>query len=272
MATAPHPPEIDPDDPFGFNDNPMALKEFLDAHNAINTPWFRIRFFFALWRESICDWFRYLLQGETGVEVADSSDSDQDAGAVGCINGPFAHATSGSDEKSPSETQHSRGQGAMPSFLEQLPALLRQLADPTTPHTTKELWCRIAGDDWDRHAATLLHELRTGENDVKRLVLSIVCEQATNVRTTPIWPFLVEIERLLTDDDRLVRMAAIEAVRELAQTGRDVDVASPVVLVSLRRIGCHDELLLAREALLTLLEMHDGAVREIASKLRDQQK
>jgi glycosyltransferase involved in cell wall biosynthesis len=99
----------------------------------------------------------------------------------------------------------------MPSFIEQLPALLRVMADPTTPHTTKELWCRIASDDWDRHAPTLLHELRTGVNDVKRLVLSIVCEQAQIVRSTPPQPFLIEIERLLTDDDRLVRMAVPSA-------------------------------------------------------------
>lgn len=74
MATVPHPPEIDSDDPFGFIDNPMAVKEFLEAHNAINTPWFRIRLFFALWRESIGEWFWYLLQGETGAEVAGRCD------------------------------------------------------------------------------------------------------------------------------------------------------------------------------------------------------
>lgn len=268
MATVPHPPEIDPDDPFGFNDNPMALKEFLDAHNAINTPWFWIRFFFALWRESICDWFRYLLQGETGVEVADSSDSDQDAGAVACIEGPFPQAMSGITGKGSARTHYRESRGAMPSFFEQLPALLRVMADPTTPHTTKELWCRIAADDWDRHAPTLLHELRTGVNDVKRLVLSIVCEQAQIVRSTPPQPFLIEIERLLTDDDRLVRMAAIEAVRDLVQHGREGDAASPIVLASLCRIGCHDELPLAREAMLALLEMDAGAVRDIASLLR----
>lgn len=160
----------------------------------------------------------------------------------------------------------------MQSFIEQLPVLLRQLAEPTTPHTTKELWCRIASEEWEYSAPTLLHELRTGENDVKRLVLSIVCEQTHIVRHTPIRPFLIEIERLLTDDDRLVRMAAIEAVRELAQTGRDVDVASPAVLVSLRKIGCDDELPLAREALLTLLEMDDDAVTEIAALLRERHK
>jgi len=112
-------------------------------------------------------------------------------------------------------------------------------------------------------APTLLHELRTGENDVKRLVLSIVCEQAQIVRSTQIQPFLIEIERFLTDDDRLVRMAAVRAVRDLLEHRRGSDVASPIVVASLRRIGSHDELPLAREALLTLLEMNDGAVREI---------
>lgn len=160
----------------------------------------------------------------------------------------------------------------MQSFIDQLPSLLRQLADPTTPHTTKELWCRIAGDDWDRHAATLLHELQTGENDVKQLVLSIVCEQVKIVRSTSIQPFLIELERLLADDDRLMRMAAVGAVRDLVEYGRESDAASPSVLASLRSIGCHDELPLAREALLTLLEMDDDAVREIASLLRDRQK
>jgi hypothetical protein len=160
----------------------------------------------------------------------------------------------------------------MQSFIQQLPTLLRQLAEPTTPHTTKELWCRIASEEWEHCAPTLLHELRTGENEVKRLVLSIVCEQAHIVRSTPIEPFLIEIERLLADDNRLMRMAAVGAVRELVEHGREVDAASPIVLESLRRIGCHDEPPLAREALLTLLEMDDGAVREIASLLRDRHK
>lgn len=160
----------------------------------------------------------------------------------------------------------------MTSFIEKLPGLLRQLADPTTPHTAKELWCRVASEEWERCTPTLLHELRTGENDVKRLVLSIVCQQAKIVRSTPIQPFLVEIEQLLADGDRLMRMAAVGAVRDLVEHGRDGDVATPIVLASLHRIGCHGELPLAREALLTLLEMDDGAVREIASLLRGREK
>jgi hypothetical protein len=78
MATeTSNPPEIAPDDPFRINDNLMAVREFLDTHNAINTPWFRIRFFFALWRERIGDWFRCLLQGKIGAGVADSCGSDE---------------------------------------------------------------------------------------------------------------------------------------------------------------------------------------------------
>lgn len=160
----------------------------------------------------------------------------------------------------------------MLSFLEQLPAFLQLMANPTTPRTSEELWCRIAADDWERHAPTLLHELQAGENDVKRLVLSIMCEQASHVRATPLQPFLGEIERLLTDDDRLVRMAAIEAVRHLFQYCQDEDVASPKVLALLHRISCNDELPLARGAMLALIEMDDSAVLEIALLLGDQQK
>jgi hypothetical protein len=65
---------MDPDDPFGFNNNPMAVREFLDTHNAINTTWFRIRFFFALWRESTGEWFRRCVRGRTGSEMADRGD------------------------------------------------------------------------------------------------------------------------------------------------------------------------------------------------------
>jgi hypothetical protein len=168
-----------------------------------------------------------------------------------------------------SRTGHRKECAEMPSVVEELPTLLRLMADPTTPHTSKELWCRIAADDWERHAPTLLHELQAGENDVKRLVLSIICEQAFNVRTSPIQPFLGEIERLLTDDDRLVRMAAIEAIRHLFQHRRDEDVASPKALALLHRISRTDELPLAREAMLALIEMDDSAVLEIALLLRD---
>lgn len=74
MDASPEPTPIDHDDPFGFNDNPMAVRQFLDAHNAINTPWFQIRFFFALWRERIGDWFRRRVGGKAGPGMADRCD------------------------------------------------------------------------------------------------------------------------------------------------------------------------------------------------------
>lgn len=156
----------------------------------------------------------------------------------------------------------------MPSFVEQLPMLLRLMAEPTTPHTTKEIWCRITADDWDRHVPALLNELRSGENDVKRLVMSIVCEQAAKVRTTSIQPFMIEIERLLTNENGLVRMAAISTVRRLFEIGREEDI-SPSIRQLLRGLGCDDEVRIAREAMLALLEIDDGAVREIASLMSD---
>jgi uncharacterized protein (UPF0147 family) len=181
----------------------------------------------------------------------------------------WPEAMTGIAGNSSSRTGHRKGCSEIPSFVEQLPALLQLMADPTTPHTAKELWCRIASDDWERHAPTLLQELRAGENEVKRLVISIICEQVSNVPTSPIKPFLVEIERLLSDNDRLVRVAAIGAVRHLFQKCQDEDVASPTVLAFLHRISRDDELTLAREAMLALLEMDDSAVLQIALLLRD---
>ena len=55
-------------------DRARHYREFLDAHNAINTPWFWIRFFFALWRASIGDWFRSYVGGKPGSETADRYD------------------------------------------------------------------------------------------------------------------------------------------------------------------------------------------------------
>jgi hypothetical protein len=155
------------------------------------------------------------------------------------------------------------------SFLDQLPALLRQLADPVTPHTSTELWCRIVSDDWDRCVPVLIHALQTGENDVRRLVLAIVCEQATRVPAAPLQPFLEELKCLLSDQDRLVRMAAVHTVRDLAQHGQDLGMALPSISQSLRTIIGRDELPLAREALLTLLEVDQNSVTEIASLLRE---
>lgn len=148
----------------------------------------------------------------------------------------------------------------MPSFVDQLPGLLRQLADPVTPHTAAELWCRIQAVGWELCVPVLLHELQTGDPDVKRLVLEILCEEVEQVGTESTEPFQEAVERLLADDDRLVRMAAVHAVK--------AGVATPTASAALRQLVCHDETELARQALLTLIELDDGVVEELGQLLR----
>ena len=147
------------------------------------------------------------------------------------------------------------------SFVEQLPGILRLLADPTTPHTAAELWCRIQGAGWEFCVPVLLSELRGDNSDVKRLVLAILVEEAENVGTESTEPFHEAVERLLADEDRLVRMAAIHTVRDLL-------ISTPTATAAVRRIVCHDESPLAREALISLVELDDGVVEELAQKLR----
>jgi len=147
------------------------------------------------------------------------------------------------------------------SFVEQLPGMLRLLADPTTPHTAPEISCRIQAAGWELCVPVLLSELRGDDPDVKRLVLAILAEEAENVGTESTEPFHEAVEWLMADEDRLVRMAAIHAVR-------DLHISTPTATAALRRIVCDDEAELARQALLTLIELDDGVVEELAQMLR----
>jgi hypothetical protein len=148
------------------------------------------------------------------------------------------------------------------SFVEQLSGLLRQLADPTTQYTAPELWSRIQAAGWDTSVPVLLSELRGDDPDVKRLVLDILAEEAEQIGTESTEPFHGAVERLLADEDRLVRMAAVHAVR-------DLHVTTPTARAALRRIICNNEAPLAREALLTLVELDDGLVEEFGLVIRE---
>jgi HEAT repeats len=149
----------------------------------------------------------------------------------------------------------------MPSFVEQLAGMLRQLADPVTPHTVAELWCRIQAAGWDTCVPPLLSELQGDNPDVKRLVLAILSEEAEQIGLESTEPFYESVERLLADDDRLVRMAAIHTVRDLY-------ITMPTAAAALRHIACNDKVELSRQALVTLIELDDGVVEELAQKLR----
>jgi hypothetical protein len=39
-----------------FKTDPMLAWEFLDIHEEINTPWFRVCFYFYSWRQRVLQW------------------------------------------------------------------------------------------------------------------------------------------------------------------------------------------------------------------------
>ncbi|TWT42627.1 hypothetical protein KOR42_46770 [Thalassoglobus neptunius] len=144
-------------------------------------------------------------------------------------------------------------------ITEQLPTLLRLLANPTTPHTSLEMWDRISAFGWDDCVSVLKQELETGEPDVKRLVMSILWQELEHLGAERVQAFVPLILSLLDDTDRLVRMAAIQAVR---------DLHSNEAIPQLRRIVCEDERPLAAEALLALMELDGGLLDVLLETVR----
>jgi len=146
--------------------------------------------------------------------------------------------------------------------VEQLPTLLRLLADPTSPHTSLELWDRITAFGWDECLPCLMQELETGEPDVKRLVMGVLWQELEHLGSERVQPFVPLILPLLDDPDRLVRMAAIQAVRDLRP-----DDAIP----QLHRIVCEDERPLAAEAFIALMELDDDLLNTMIETVRSNQ-
>ncbi|MBB01203.1 MAG: hypothetical protein CMJ47_01000 [Planctomyces sp.] len=146
--------------------------------------------------------------------------------------------------------------------IEDLPSLLRLLANPTTPHTSLELWDRITAFGWDECVPFLMKELETGEPDVKRLVMGVLWQELEHLGAERVQPFIPLILPQLGDPDRLVRMAAIQAVRDLR-----LEESIP----HLRRIICEDERPLAAEALVALIELDENMLDEIIETVRSNQ-
>jgi len=144
--------------------------------------------------------------------------------------------------------------------VEQLPTLLRLLADPTSPHTSLELWNRITAFGWDECIPCLMQELETGEPDVKRLVMGILWQELEHLGSGRVQPFVPLILPLLEDSDRLVRMAAIQAVR---------DLSSVEAIPQLLRIVCEEERSLAAEALVALMELDNDFLDDLIKTVRE---
>jgi len=144
--------------------------------------------------------------------------------------------------------------------LEQLPDMLRLLANPTTPHTAVELWCRIEALGWEECGPILMRELLDGEPSVKRLVMGILWQELEQLGPDRVQPFVHCILPLLNDPDRLVRMAAVQAVRDL-----HLNEAIP----QLRRIVCEDERPVAAEALVALMDLDDELLDDLTQSVRE---
>ncbi len=144
--------------------------------------------------------------------------------------------------------------------VEHLPSLLRLLADPTTPHTSLELWERITAFGWDECVSCLIQELETGEHDVKLLVMGVLWQELEHLGSERVQPFIPLILPLLGDPDRLVRMAAVQAVRDLR-----LEESLP----QLHRIVCEDERPLAAEALVALMELDDSVLEFLIEAVRE---
>jgi len=146
----------------------------------------------------------------------------------------------------------------------QLPVLLRLLANPTTPHTNTELWCRITSFGWEECEPTLMGELETGAGEVKQLVLGIISEEAEQIGTESVQSFVPQVISLLNNEDRLVRMAAVHAVESLL-------VSDENVITALRQIIANDEPILASQALATLLELDldHTVIQEVSVHFRE---
>jgi len=104
-----------------------------------------------------------------------------------------------------------------------------------------------------------MQELETGEPDVKRLVMGVLWQELEQLGSERIQPFVPLILPLLGDPDRLVRTAAVQAVRDL-----HLDNAIP----QLHRIVCEDERPLAVEALVALLDLDDGLLDDLIKIVR----
>lgn len=144
---------------------------------------------------------------------------------------------------------------------EDLPELLRHLSDPVTPYTAVELRSRIEAFGWGRCLPTLRSELQSGTNDVRRLVLAVISEEADRSGPEAVQSLLPVVIRCLSSQDRLVRQAAVLTVGSLG-------VMTESISDALRTIVVQDESAIAREALTVLIQLDDTVITEIAGLLR----
>jgi hypothetical protein len=140
--------------------------------------------------------------------------------------------------------------------------LLKLLSEPTTPHTTLELWCRIRSIGWERCLPMLTIELESDDAAVVRLVLNLLRDEIEQLGDEMVVALLPKAATCLAHEHRLVRQAAIA----LIQAARTNDERT---IEGLKRIVRNDEPILRREAAHALLELEDRLLDDL-SRLFDE--
>ena len=139
-----------------------------------------------------------------------------------------------------------------------LSQILHLLAAPLTPHTTKEIWCRVVTLGWADCLPTLLAELESQDPNVRRLVLSLIAEHGENQGDVEnLKPHVI---KALGDSDQLVRQQAILTIGSLAWS----DDAKP----ELRQIVLRDDPPVASKALQVLIAFSPSEFRKVRHSLR----
>ncbi len=135
--------------------------------------------------------------------------------------------------------------------------LLKLLSEPTTPHTTLELWCRISSLGWERCLPILISELDSDDAAVVRLVLNVLREEIEQLGEEMVVASLPKAATCLDHHHRLVRQAAIGLI-QAACTNDEKSIEG------LRRIVRDDEPFLRREAAHALLELEDRLLDDLS--------
>ncbi len=152
----------------------------------------------------------------------------------------------------------------MTKEFHRLAFLFELLSEEATPSTPDELLNRILVIGWANSEGFLKELLRSDNSDVVRLTLNVLARHA-ELFGTQSTRFAKEVTAAITHPDRLVRATAVNvAFALLLDDGEMIDVLTKCVL--------EDELTIAKQALLVLIELEDEFANKVIRLIRTESK
>ncbi len=150
--------------------------------------------------------------------------------------------------------------GLEPSFFRDLKELIRIMADPVTPHTVNEIWCRFGPDCFSECLPTFLSILKSPVAAEVSLVLNIFEMQAERISKGLSTKAKVAVVNCLDHEERYVVSAAISCLGAL---GRSADLA----VDRLREILVANDALLSTRAASALIDVEAQAAEDVFALL-----